>query len=74
VLPLVSTRQAIGALERMGWLYERFRNGHHVLSHSGKRMIISLPDRRELSRGLLRRELNKADIKEADFIAALNAG
>lgn len=53
-LPVISGRDARRAFERDGWVFNRQRGSHMVLIKAGVRANLSVPDHRELDRGLLR--------------------
>lgn len=72
-LAQVSARQAIAAFERLGWVYKRFRNGHHVMGKTGNPMNLSIPDHSPIKQGLLRGLILDAQVSVQEFIAALKA-
>ena len=69
-LPLVSGRQAVSALKRLGF-EEGSRKGSHVkMKHSDGRMIV-FPYHDEIDRFTLRGALRDADIEAEDSLKAL---
>ena len=52
-LPVVSGRQARRAFEKDGWAFNRLRGSHMILVKPGVAVNLSIPDHRELDRGLL---------------------
>jgi len=53
-LPVVSGREAVRAFERAGWIVARQRASHIILIKPGVPVNLSLPNHKELDRGLLR--------------------
>jgi predicted RNA binding protein YcfA (HicA-like mRNA interferase family) len=53
-LPVISGRQARRAFERAGGTFNRQRGSHMILIKTGISVNLSIPDHRELDRGLLR--------------------
>lgn len=68
-LPRLSSREAIGALERLGFLQIRQRGSHVVLRRGSVTCIV--PQRRELKLGTLSSVLQQADVGIEEFIAAV---
>jgi predicted RNA binding protein YcfA (HicA-like mRNA interferase family) len=54
-LPVVSGREAVRAFEKAGWTFNRQRSSHMILVKPGVPVNLSVPDYRELDRGLLPR-------------------
>ena len=66
-LPLLSGRQVLKALERLGFV-EVHRKGSHVkMKHSNGRVIV-FPFHDEVDRYTLRGALRDADISEDEFL------
>ena len=68
-LPHVSGAQAIGALERLGFVVVRQR-GSHVMMRRGSVGCV-VPLHREIKRGTLDGILRQADVDAETFIEAL---
>ncbi len=68
-LPRLSSRDAIRALERLGFSQIRQRGSHIVLRRESVTCIV--PERRELKLGTLSFILQQADVGVEEFIAAL---
>ena len=68
-LPRVSGREALAALERLGFVQARQRGSHVVLRKGSKGCVIPLHD--ELAVGTLRSALRQADVTVEEFVAAL---
>jgi len=72
-LPVVSGRQALKVFERFGYsiIPRRGRGSHMVVTHEESGQILTIPNHKELDRGLLRALIRGADISRIDFIKAL---
>jgi predicted RNA binding protein YcfA (HicA-like mRNA interferase family) len=71
-LPVVSGRQARRAFEKAGWVFNRQRSSHMILTKAGVAVNLSIPDHRELDRGLLRGLIRDAGITVEEFVELLN--
>jgi predicted RNA binding protein YcfA (HicA-like mRNA interferase family) len=72
-LPVVSGRDALRAFERDGWRFDRQKGSHMILVKTGHRANLSIPDHRELDRGLLRGLIRDAGLSVDQFIQLLNS-
>ena len=70
-LPVISGREARRAFEREGWAFDRQKGSHMMLTKPGARMTLSIPDHRELDRGLLRSLIRDAGMSVDEFHALL---
>lgn len=68
-LPRVSGREAIRALERLGFSQRRQRGSHLVLRKGSKGCVVPMHD--ELATGTLRGILKQAGVTPEDFGKAL---
>lgn len=68
-LPRLSSREAIRALERLGFSQIRQRGSHIVLRRGNVTCVV--PQRQELKLGTLSSILQQADVGVEEFIAAL---
>ncbi len=71
-LPVVSGREAVRAFERDGWQVKRRESSHIVLTKPGHLASLSIPDHRELDRGLLRGLIRDASLTVEEFIRLLH--
>ena len=71
-LPVVSGRQARQCFERAGWVFDRQRGSHMILTRSGVPVNLSIPDHRELDRGLLRGLILDAGMTVDRFLELLD--
>ena len=70
-LPVISGRQARRAFERAGWALDRQRGSHMILTKRGVSINLSVPDHRELDRGLLRGLIRDAGLTVEELTALL---
>ncbi|MBX2997601.1 MAG: type II toxin-antitoxin system HicA family toxin [Caldilineaceae bacterium] len=70
-LPIVSGREAIRALERLGFVVVRQRGSHLVMRRGSSGCVV--PNHGELKTGTLAGILKQAGISVDEFIAALRA-
>ncbi len=70
-LPRLSGREARRAFERAGWVFDRQRGSHMILTREGARVNLSVPDHRELDTGLLRGLIRDAGMTVEDFLGLL---
>jgi predicted RNA binding protein YcfA (HicA-like mRNA interferase family) len=70
-LPVVSGREARRAFERAGWIFNRQRGSHMVLIRPGTPINLSIPDHREIDRGLLRGLIRDVGMSVEQFVALL---
>lgn len=66
-VPLLSGREVITALSRLGFVELRQRGSHVRLAHSDGRRV-SVPYHPVIGRGLLRKILRDADVVVDDFL------
>lgn len=71
-LPVISGKKVLRAFEKGGWIYKRKRGSHMIMVKSGVRVTLSIPDHRELDRGLLRDLISDAGITVQKFIELLD--
>jgi predicted RNA binding protein YcfA (HicA-like mRNA interferase family) len=71
-LPVISGREARAAFEKAGWHFDRQRGSHMVLIRSGTPFNLSIPDHRELDRGLLRGLIRDAGMTPEEFAGLLD--
>ena len=70
-LPVISGRQARRAFENAGWVFNRQRGSHMVLVKTGTAFNLTIPDHRELDRGLLRGLIRDTGLTVEKFVALL---
>jgi predicted RNA binding protein YcfA (HicA-like mRNA interferase family) len=69
-LPVVSGREAARAFSKIGFTYDHHTGSHMIHYHSDGRHL-SIPDRREVSRGLLRTLIRVAGVSVEEFVQLL---
>lgn len=65
-LPVVSGREVIKALEKLGY-YVRGRESSHVHLRHPSRMPLTIPDHKEIARGTLRVIIRAAELTVEEF-------
>lgn len=72
-LPVVSGKQTIAALERIGYVVVRQRGSHVRMRHltEPERKPLTVPDHKELKSGTLRAILRDAGISPTEFMRLL---
>jgi len=72
-LPIVSGREAVRAFERAGFvqLPGRGKGSHMAVWRENPPALLTIPDHRELKRGLLRALIRKAGMSVDDFVDLL---
>jgi predicted RNA binding protein YcfA (HicA-like mRNA interferase family) len=70
-LPVISGRQARRAFEKAGWVFSRQRGSHMVLVKAGTAFNLTIPDHKELDRGLLRGLIRDAGLTVEEFVELL---
>ena len=66
-LPVVSGREAARAFQKAGWNLARWRGSHMILTKEGEEATLSVPDHKELGRGLLRALIRDARMTIGEF-------
>lgn len=71
-LPVVSGREMIKALTKIGFKIVGRRGSHVRLKRKdGKTLIVIVPDHRELARGTLKSILRQANLSREEFLEIL---
>ena len=73
ILPIISGREAVRAFEKVGFLLVpgRGKGSHMVMAKTDFPAILTVPDHRELKRGLLRALIRKAGLGVEEFVSLL---
>ncbi|MBI3615564.1 MAG: type II toxin-antitoxin system HicA family toxin [Candidatus Omnitrophica bacterium] len=66
-LPVISGREAAKAFQRAGWALTRWRGSHMIFLKEDEEAALSIPDHRELDRGLLRSLIRDARMTVQEF-------
>lgn len=67
----ISSAEAIQVFERLGWVFDRQRGSHVVLTKPGAKKTIVVPTRREIPKGTLRSLIRDAEITVDEFLTLL---
>jgi predicted RNA binding protein YcfA (HicA-like mRNA interferase family) len=70
-LPVISGRDLVRALRRVGFELDRQKGSHMILFRAEPTTTLSVPDHRELDRGTLRALLRQAGITPQEFLRLL---
>lgn len=70
-LPVVSGKELIKALSKVGWAQARTKGDHVSLTKPGSIYTISVPLHDEISKGLLRKILKETEMSVETFIELL---
>jgi len=66
-LPQVSGREAARIFERAGFVFDHQRGSHMIYYREAGGRHLSIPDHRELGRGLLRKLIKQAGLAPEEF-------
>jgi len=66
-LPVVSGKELIKRLEKVGFLLVRQEGSHMILRREFPKITVSVPDHKELKRGTLRNILRQIDLPVDEF-------
>lgn len=70
-LPVVSGKQCVKALEKVGFYFKRQEGSHIILRRDTPFSQTVVPNHKELDRGTLRAILKQSDISVEEFIKLL---
>lgn len=70
-LPVISGKDCIKALERLGFIIKRQEGSHIVLRKDNPFCQLVVPNHKTLDRGTLRAIIRQADLSIDEFIKAL---
>jgi len=70
-LPILSGREIVITLQKIGYVLTRQRGSHIRLSHKS-RPPVTVPDYRTVSKGLLRKIIRDAELSPSDFLNLLD--
>ncbi|MBI4507531.1 MAG: type II toxin-antitoxin system HicA family toxin [Chloroflexi bacterium] len=71
MLPRVSGRECVRALERAGFYVRRQEGSHIVVRRDAPFTQVVVPEHRELDRGTLRAIIRQAGLSVEDFVSLL---
>ncbi len=67
-LPLISGREAARIFERAGFHFDHQRGSHMIYYREEDGRHLSIPDHRELGRGLLSKLIKQANLTPEEFL------
>lgn len=70
-LPVLSGSETVRNFERLGWSVVRQRGSHIIMTKPGEATTLSIPNHREVSKGVLRRLISSAGLTVVEFCVAL---
>ena len=70
-LPVLSAREVIKALSKLGFVAIRQSGSHVHLWHEAKRVLVTVPNHPELARGTLLSILKQARLAREEFMELL---
>jgi predicted RNA binding protein YcfA (HicA-like mRNA interferase family) len=65
--PLISGSEAVKAFKKAGWTFVRQKGAHAMLTKSGMKQTLSVPQHKELARGTLAALIKDAGLTVKDF-------
>ena len=68
-LPVLSGREVVRAFESLGWQVARQSGSHVIMVKEIEMTTLSIPDRREVTKGTLRSLIRAAGVTVSEFIA-----
>lgn len=70
-LPVLSGREVAKVFEGLGWEIARRRGSYIILIKEGHIVTLSVPDHKEVAKGLLRKLIARAGITVEEFLKAM---
>ena len=70
-LPLISGKDCIAALEKVGFYIKRRESSHVILRRDNPFAQVVVPDHKEIDRGTLRAIIRQAGLSVDDFLKLL---
>ena len=71
-LPVVSGRQLVKALAKVGYLFDHQQGSHIILRHqSPPHRRLTIPDHKEIAKGTLRQIIRESGLSVANLIQLL---
>ena len=67
-LPVISGKECIKALEKIGFVIVRQQGSHIVLAREEPKNTVTVPNHKELDRGTLRAIIRQVDLNVDEFI------
>ena len=67
-MPLLSGREAARVFERAGFVFDHQRGSHMIYYREADGRHLSIPDHRQLGRGILRKLIRQAGLTPEQFV------
>ena len=71
-LPVLSAKQVIKVLDKFGFKIHRQTGSHIHLWNEDKRLLVTVPEHKELAKGTLISIMKQAKLDREEFLAKLN--
>ncbi|MDW7728166.1 MAG: type II toxin-antitoxin system HicA family toxin [Candidatus Methanoperedens sp.] len=71
-LPVLSAKQVIKVLDKFGFKIHRQTGSHIHLWNEDKRLLVTVPEHKELAKGTLISIMKQAKLEREEFLAKLN--
>jgi predicted RNA binding protein YcfA (HicA-like mRNA interferase family) len=71
-LPIISGKQVVKAFEKDGWIFDRQHGSHMILTKPGMQSTLSVPNHKEIGRGLLKTLIKDSGLSIQEFINLQN--
>ncbi len=70
-LPVISGRQCVKALQKMGFVQRRQSGSHIIMQRNDPFAMVSVPNHRTLKPGILRKIIKDAGLSVSEFVEFL---
>ena len=67
-LPVLSGKECVQILKRHGFEFRRQKGSHIILRHSSSKIILTVPNHKELDRGTLRAIIKQSGLDLKEFL------
>ena len=67
-LPVLSGKECVQILKRHGFEFRRQKGSHIILRHSSSKIILTVPNHKELDRGTLRAIIRQSGLDLKEFL------
>ncbi|MCZ0931925.1 MAG: type II toxin-antitoxin system HicA family toxin [Oligoflexia bacterium] len=67
-LPVLSGKECVQRLQKHGFMFRRQKGSHIILRHKFSKIILTIPNHKELDRGTLRAIIRQSGLELRDFL------
>ena len=67
-LPVLSGKKCVQKLQKQGFEFRRQKGSHIILRHKSSKIILTVPDHKELDRRTLRAIIRQSGLQATDFL------